>query len=72
MTIPVTAVSGSPALKVSTVAVFHATPTFCLIRSTIPRAVGRVVAGRVAGDSAAAAVAPASPKISTTARTEDA
>jgi len=39
VTIPVTAVDGSPALNVSTVSGFHSTPTFFLMRSTIACAV---------------------------------
>src|SRR5262245_14324957 len=39
VTTPVTIAAESPALNVSTVSVFHVTPTFCLMRSTISWAV---------------------------------
>ena len=38
---PVTAVSGLPALKVSTVSFFHSTPTWPWIAATMSRAVIR-------------------------------
>ena len=41
---PVTRVSGSPALKVSTVSACHGTPTCDLMRSTICAAVGAAAA----------------------------